>query len=111
MKQISQWKEFETKNCTPEIEVIVLSPLFEVARVLARLDHGARFNRRRSGEVQRIPQPVLLKRKARAFFSSARAPALCKQSAINLSYLPQRQPTVRVFNRNASERSSLKILH
>jgi hypothetical protein len=38
-----------------------ISPLFEIARVLVRVDHVARFNQNGSREVQRVPQPCCLK--------------------------------------------------
>jgi hypothetical protein len=37
---------------------------FEIARLLVRLDHVARFNQNGSREVQRVPQ-LLLKKRAR----------------------------------------------
>jgi hypothetical protein len=38
------------------------SPLFEIALVLVRCGHVARFNQNGSREVQRVPQPCCLKK-------------------------------------------------
>jgi hypothetical protein len=77
------------------------SPFLEIALVLVCLDHVARINRRRSGEVQRVPQPCCLK-KERERHSLIPPRSTLLINVIFVSCPHPRQPTLRLIAKQAN---------